>query len=335
MQDHLAALGYDPGPVDGILGARTYAAVARWSVEREPEWEPDGATIPADVPPLIAQDRADLPRPELAAAPSLPAGVHSGTATARALREPAKWAERASSCGFASVIITGNRIHATVAGKRRRVFQPIGSVAKVAAFARAARNEGLVVDLMVYPHPRDLAPLEEWLTGALADVAPQRLWLDLEENWDGRNVDWDAAAHELAHAVDRARGQLQLEVVVTGITYLPRKRLEPVIDWCDIVAPQAMSTNKVGPDRDGDGVPDWKSLAPVKAQQLAARRWKAYTDAGKRLMMVLAAYGQDSTPYGELRACYDAAGAVGAGEVSYWDLRAAWREREAMRRVLR
>jgi peptidoglycan hydrolase-like protein with peptidoglycan-binding domain len=46
-QERLAAAGFDPGPVDGVVGARTRAALRAFQEARglDPTGEPDGSTL--------------------------------------------------------------------------------------------------------------------------------------------------------------------------------------------------------------------------------------------------------------------------------------------------
>ncbi len=320
LQIALAAAGFDPGPADGSFGPRTYAAVVAWAEANGLGFLPDGRTVPQEVLAIIAQDHADgdsMPT-------RVPVGVHTGTASRDAFKSPEKWAEMARLCGFDSVVITLNPMFVHWPdGKLLRKWRPFAAVQQVLTLAQSIRRRGMVVDLMVYPHPGDLGPLERYLTECLDMVRPQRLVVDLEENWQGKGVSWRKAGDALRLAVERAARSCPVEVAVTGIPYHSTTRLGPVIEWADIVQPQAMSTDKVGPDLNNDGLPDWSSPKPVRAQKLARKRWASYLPAA-RLGMVLAAYGQDATPLGELRACLDAAQDVGAEDISYWDLRAAW-----------
>ena len=47
MQERLAAAGFDPGPADGVVGARTRAALRAFQEARglDPTGEPDGSSL--------------------------------------------------------------------------------------------------------------------------------------------------------------------------------------------------------------------------------------------------------------------------------------------------
>lgn len=58
MQSNLARLGYDPGPVDGLFGPRTSAAIREF--QQDHGLTPDGR-LTQDVAVHVAQQTSDLP----------------------------------------------------------------------------------------------------------------------------------------------------------------------------------------------------------------------------------------------------------------------------------
>jgi len=58
MQSNLARLGYDPGPVDGLFGPQTSAAIREY--QRDHGLEPDGR-LTRDVAIHVAQQTSELP----------------------------------------------------------------------------------------------------------------------------------------------------------------------------------------------------------------------------------------------------------------------------------
>src|SRR3990167_4339882 len=98
----------------------------------------------------------------------MPAWVHTGTAMRAMCVKPELWADRMKDVGFSGAVLTLNSIFKKgEGGKLLRKWSPLGTPDKVAAVGATMQDRGLDVDVMVYPHPGDLARLETELSQRL------------------------------------------------------------------------------------------------------------------------------------------------------------------------
>ena len=299
LQTALTRLGFKPGKIDGTYGPKTQGAVDAYA--RDHRVTTSGPCLRR----LIAQSYADLPRRQ-------PVWVHTMRAhTGRGWR---KWIDRCKQLGVDGVIFTIHGMHK---------YTPFVSIERLTDIIEAYREAGIKVAALIYP-----APLQEHFKVYLSDLPDlDVLYLDLEENWRPPRDKADRAGIDL---IEYAR-ESQPNALI-GVTSIASRgedyRLEKACELADFVAPQGMSSNKKGKDKNGDGKPDWSSIPPGRSQLFARTKWSGH---GRPQWMVLAAYGQNGikghTPASALRQSYESALDSGAVAVSYWELGALWRRR--------
>ena len=300
LQQELAANGYPPGPIDGIFGKLTERALVQYQGDH-------------GLPVSGVLDEATEKSLGYAAPPMLPVPIWAHTMR-YIFADPEEWVARAQDIGLSGVIVTVNSIDGKWRAKEGDLLE----------LGELMRSAGLKVGALAYPEPhggRELAALCSMLE-------PELVSIDLEENWRGRGIAWDIVG---AQVVQEFRDAMpDARIGITSITYRGTDpTLEGAIAAADFVHPQAMASNKVGPDRNGDGKPDWRSIPPGRAQLLAVSK---YGDHDKPHALVLAAYGQSGipghTPESALRRSFETAIASQAEFVSYWDLLALRKVRE-------
>jgi hypothetical protein len=260
LQQALARLGFDPGPIDGKYDARTSAAVAKWYAAGG--WEPFGPTLDQVAKArTLAQDLGHALKAKVAAAAAAAAAtlaVESARATAEhnngaAVAElAARSADRrrliASSDNGTPLAVKSERakakyadtaaraeIAATTAERARVVLDPRQpETARAAADARlqvaeaAARNTQLEGELAVHAAERDAALAAERLELAEATVKSVRLAgeLAVQAALDEQKVaelDAELAAERAARLtadLKIARRRLGVQVPVDEVVFI-------------------------------------------------------------------------------------------------------------------
>jgi hypothetical protein len=260
LQQALARLGFDPGPIDGKYDARTSAAVAKWYAAGG--WEPFGPTLDQVAKArTLAQDLGHALKAKVAAAAAAAAAtlaVESARATAEhnngaAVAElAARSADRrrliASSDNGTPLAVKSERakakyadtaaraeIAATTAERARVVLDPRQpETARAAADARlqvaeaAARNTQLEGELALHAAERDAALAAERLELAEATVKSVRLAgeLAVQAALDEQKVaelDAELAAERAARLtadLKIARRRLGVQVPVDAVVFI-------------------------------------------------------------------------------------------------------------------
>lgn len=299
--------------VDGAPGPETARAVADWQ-DRQPDLTPDGMVGPATMERLDEVGR-HLPA---APRPSIPHGVwwdHTAGLTS------AGAAALLHQCGVDQVCVMLDRVPEPPYQPRPHWKHSLGTLREIHA---ACAAEGLGVEATVWPLPRreHTRALVSELGPRLDALAPMRLQLDAEGNWEARDVQGygslRAAAEELAHDLE----PYGLPLAVTSFPYHESFGRRPSFEG--LVAaeiPQAYSRDA----REDPDHPDHQvggRFGPGEMQKLAAERARAVDPAP--LELGLAAWDQVglyATPHEAMRVAYEAAVDVGAQRVWWWSLK--------------
>lgn len=249
---------------DGMVGPITAAAIASADVPRPDTPPPTQPSSPLYPPPISPVDIPTLAARANAAA--LRVGVWWDLALGWSIQRADELLSRVRACGVSLVIVMADSATAT----GRADFK--WPVAQHVEWAHALRRHGIESGVAIWPEPKP-----GWLTSAkprlmdmIRDSEPTVIDLDVEGNWEPRDVSGYASLAAAARDLHDTIRAIAPAATLTTTTFPYHGEYTPqgstIVALCDATTPQAYSRNR-------DGTRGWGTQeGPRRMQQLAMRR---------------------------------------------------------------